>query len=129
MDGLLRCQWRRRRGVHGTVGRCKVEHTRVDGLGPLLSLPLLAPDRVVAPRAATPLATGWLVAMLLAVPVAVIVVLVATAAVGYAPPVVHRGRSASSTCCRHLGEDYARNWSPHFRFAIDRSLDFLNVPK
>ena len=52
-------------------------------------LSLVAPrDRVVAARAATPLAPGWLLAMLLAVPAAVIVV--GTAAVVIAPPAGHR---------------------------------------
>ena len=56
------------------------------------------PDRVVAARAAAPLAPGWLLAMRLAVPAAVIVV--GTAAVVVAPPPAaghrHRFRSASS---------------------------------
>ena len=64
---------------------------------PPLSL-VAPPDRVVAARAAAPLAPGWLLAMRLAVPAAVIVV--GTAAVVVAPPPAaghrHRFRSASS---------------------------------
>ena len=59
---------------------------RARGPSPLSSV--APPDRVVAARAAAPLAPGWLLAMLLAVPAAVIVV--GTAAVVIAPPAGHR---------------------------------------